>query len=70
MLYWSMLPLMLVLFGLGGIYKELHSLQRVDLKKSIIHLQHCIVQIIVIYVFYILLMHTNSYIVKILFKFL
>jgi hypothetical protein len=54
------LALMLVLFGLGGIYKELYSSQHVDFKKSTIYLQHRIVHIIVIYVFCILLKHTNT----------
>jgi hypothetical protein len=63
MLYWSILPLTLVSFKLEGIHKELHSLRHVDLKKElIIHLQHRIIYIIVIYVFCTLLMHTNNYI--------
>ena len=49
------LAIALVLFGLGGICKELHSLQYVDLKELTIHLQYRIVHIIVIYVFCILL---------------
>jgi hypothetical protein len=59
MLYWSILPLTLVSFGSGGIHEELHFLQRVDLRKITIHLQHRIVHIIVIYIFCILLKHTN-----------
>ena len=31
MLYWSILSPTLVSFGLGGVYKELHSSYRVDL---------------------------------------
>ena len=54
-LYQSMLPLILVSLRSGGIRKELHFLQRVDLRESTIHLQHRIVHIIVIYVFCMLL---------------
>ena len=54
------LAIALVSFGSGGIRKELHSSQRVDLRELTIHLQHCIVHIIVIYVFCTLLKHTNN----------
>jgi hypothetical protein len=56
-----MLPLILISFKSEGIYEELHSLYRVDFKEElIIHLQHRIIHIIVIYIFCILLMHTNT----------
>jgi hypothetical protein len=51
---------MLVLFRSGGIREELYILQRVDFKKLTIYLQHRIVYIIIIYVFYTLLMYTNN----------
>ena len=59
-LYWSMLPLTLVLFRLEGIHKELHFLQHVDFRELTIYLQYRIVYIIVIYVFCMLLKHTNN----------
>ena len=51
----------LVLFRLGGIRKELYSLQYIDLRESTVYLQHRIVHIIVIYVSCILLKYTNIY---------
>jgi len=54
------LPLTLVSFGSGGIRDECYSSRRVDLREGIIHLQHRIIHIIVIYVFCTLLKHTNN----------
>ena len=51
----------LILFKLRGICKELYFLQYIDFRELTIHLQYRIVHIIVIYVFCILLKHTNSY---------
>src|SRR6266576_4980534 len=54
------LPLTLVSFGSGGIRDKYHSSHYVDLRESIIHQQHRIVHIIVIYVFCTLLKQTNN----------